>query len=382
MFNNLNQEINLVAFLPEGLEEAGAIELKSLGAYSLKSFKCTLTCKADLACFYRLNLQARLPFRFLREISQFLCKGKESLYCEIQNACAWHEWLDPSKSFRVNVSGVNNQLRHSHFTALQVKNAIVDLQREIWGKRSSISIDSPDVCIHLHLHGPHATLSLDSSATSLHKRGYRSAMGLAPLKENIAAGLLKLSKWNDSINLVDPLCGSATFLLEAANIARGIAPGLNKRFLFKSWPDFDIEIWKSEKSSANSLFSPNKKLPKLIGCEEDNHIANDAISNITNAGFLKEIDIRKGHFRDFEFPKSPGLIVCNPPYGKRIGNEKQLESLYIELGHFFKKKASGWDLWLLSGNPRLTNFLGMKCTRRFPISNGGIDCRWLHYEIY
>ncbi len=375
-------QFSLVAFLPEGLEQEGSKELENLGAKAIKVGRNIVECKVDLACFYRINLRARLPFRLLREISQFPCKGKDSLYHAIQHSVAWEKWLDPSMSFRVDVSGGTEQLRHTHFTALQVKNAIVDLQRKIWGERSKINLHSPDISLHLHLFSNHGILSLASSENSLHRRGYRSAVGKAPLKENIASGLLQIANWDDSLPLVDPLCGSGTFLIEAVSIARGIAPGLNRTFLFENWPDYEPQIWKQEKKIAKNLFTPLKKLPKILGCESNIEIANQAKMNIAKAGLDQDIQIFTGDFIDMEFPKSMGLIVCNPPYGKRLGNVEDLEYLYKKLGFFLKQKGSGWDFWLLNGNSHLSKFIGMKCSRRVPINNGGIDCRWLHYRIH
>ncbi len=376
------KNFNVMAALPHGLEEVGAIELKDLGVQLLKISRGRVFFKADLACFYRLHLQARLPFRFLREICQFPCNGKESLYHGIQNAFDWETWLDPSKSFRVDISGISSELTHTHFTALTVKNAVVDLQRSIWGKRSNISLSSPDFCLHLHLASENATLSLDSSSTSLHRRGYRPAMGIAPLKENIASGLIKISEWDVSLNLVDPLCGSGTFLLEAVSMAKGMAPGIARKFLFENWPDFDLHIWLEEIKNAKSLLKLNMKLPKIIGFEENIEISRNAKENILFAGLDKEIEIKVGHFREFKLPSEPGIIICNPPYGKRLGNENDLESLYKEFGTYLKTNASGWSLWMLNGNPKLSSFLGMKCSKRFPISNGGIDCRWMNYKIH
>lgn len=256
----MEKELNVCAVLPQGLEEVGSIELYELGAKQVYKSRGILSCKVDLACFYRLHLQSRLPFRFLLEINHFPCIGKDALYKQVQHACNWEKWLDPSKSFRVDVSGVSRELNHTHFTALTVKNALVDLQQSIWGKRSEINLDFPDICIHLHLSSGRGALSFCTSANSLHRRGYRSAVGIAPLKENLAAGLIRLSNWDDSLTLVDPLCGSGTFLLEAASIATGMAPGLSRSFLFENWPDFDSELWIKEKNQAKKLFSPHKNI--------------------------------------------------------------------------------------------------------------------------
>tara|TARA_Y100001968_G_scaffold41529_1_gene31635 strand:- start:1696 stop:2832 length:1137 start_codon:yes stop_codon:yes gene_type:complete len=378
----MKNQLQVVAVLPQGLEEEGAKELLGLGAYSVKVLKRSVAFSADWSSFYRIHLQARLPFRFLREISKFSCNGPASLYQGIQNSLAWNAWIHPSISFRVDVSGSSFGLTHSHFSALQVKNAIIDLQRDKWGNRSNINLHNPDLCIHLHLNRGKAILSFDSSGNSLHRRGYKIAMGIAPLKENIASGLIRISQWNASIPLVDPLCGSGTFLMEAASIALDFPPGLNRSFLFENWLDFDQVLWNQEKDLAIRIQKSNKELPMIIGCEQNKEIANQAKMNLSAASLDKIVQLKTGHFRELKLPKKKGFLLCNPPYGKRIGKENELQALYEELGKFCKKNASGWQLWLLNGNPNLSQFLQMKCNRRIPISNGGIDCRWLNYSIH
>tara|TARA_Y100001968_G_C19450284_1_gene768047 strand:+ start:4336 stop:5460 length:1125 start_codon:yes stop_codon:yes gene_type:complete len=374
--------MNLIAVLPEGLEYVGAEEIKTLGGRSIVPAKKCVAFEADLACFYRIHLRARLPFRFLKEISRFFCDSRESLYDGVQNTFNWIEWLPPNKSFRVDVTGFNEDLSHTHYTALEVKNALVDLQRTIWGERSSIDLKEPDFCIHLHLRSKEAVLSLDGFRSSLHRRGYRPAMGHAPIKENLAAGLIRISQWDASIPLVDPLCGSGTFLIEAASIAFGLSPGLNKKFLFEDWPDFEPQLWEKEKQIAKVNKLPLKNIPQIIGYEKDSYIAFQAESNILNAGLAKFIKIINGDFRSYSLPQTQGYLVCNPPYGKRIGSEENLRLLYKDLGLFCKKYGSGWQLWLLNGNPNLSKFIGMKAEKRYPVSNGGIDCRWMKYLVH
>lgn len=373
--------MQVVAVLPGGLEQEGAKELDSLGARSLTILKRGVAFEADLACFYRVHFQARLPFRLLRQLSTFHCDSPKALYWGVQNSVDWEQWLPPSVSFRVDVSGTSNELKHSHFTALQVKNALVDFQRNRWGERSDINLLKPDICFHLHLtsHGQ-AVLSVNGAVRSLHKRGYKEAMGIAPLKENLAAGLILMTNWDKRIPLVDPLCGSGTFLLEAASLALDLPPNNRRDFLIESWPDFDLALWLKEKQKANQKTTTNH-IPLIIGCEQDPLIAKQANSNIASAGFEDIIKISNSHFRDIVMPETQGIVVCNPPYGKRIGNKETLKDLYSELSDFLKTKASGWELWLLSGNAELTASLRMKATKRFPINNGGIDCRWLNYFI-
>lgn len=230
--NHHDGAIPCLAVLPPGLEEIGAQELSSLGATGVQPLRRAVRCRLDRAAFYRVHLRARLPFRILRELAVFPCRGRDDLHHGVQDAADWSQWLPPQSSLRVDASGSLPGLNHSHYTALQVKNALIDWQRQRWGERSTVDLDDPDLSLHLHLSPggpgkePHATLSLDGSGGSLHRRGYRARMGLAPLKENLAAGLIALSGWDGSVPLVDPLCGSGTLLIEAAGQALGLPPGL------------------------------------------------------------------------------------------------------------------------------------------------------------
>ena len=373
--------MKLVASISQGLEKEGAQELIELGAKAVKASRRHILLEADLACLYRLHLRSRLSFRFLREIARFPCSGPHELYRSVQSSIDWENWLKPKQSFRVDVTGFGEGLSHTHFTALQVKNAIIDLQRERWGLRSSIDLSNPDICFHLHLANNQAVLSVDGSNSSLHKRGYRPAVGVAPIKETLAAGLMRMTGWDGTNNLVDPLCGSGTLLIEAVSSLLGIASGLNRQFLFKNWPDFDNSIWDRELKMSKKLKNFDKKLPKIIGCEVDEIIANAAIANVKKAGLENYIQIINCPFQEFQLPPGLGFLICNPPYGKRIGDEDQLPNLYKQLGEYCKKKASGWDLWLLNGNPKLSKYIGMKANRRFQVNNGSIDCRWLNYKI-
>ena len=373
--------MKLVASISQGLEQEGAKELMELGAHSVKASRRHILFEADMPCLYRIHLRARLPFRFLREISRFPCHDPNELYGGVQSSIDWARWLHPNKSFRVDVTGFGEGLSHSHFTALQVKNAIIDLQRERWGLRSSIDLHNPDVCFHVHLANNQAIFSVDGSHSSLHKRGYKPAVGIAPIKETLAAGLMRMTGWDGTINLVDPLCGSGTLLIEAVSMLLGIAAGIDRQFLFKNWPDFDNLSWDKELKMAQNMRLLNKNLPRIIGCEVDNTIAKSTGENIRKAGLESFIEIVNCPFQEYQLPSGSGFLVCNPPYGKRLGELHELSDLYRQIGEYCKKQASGWDLWLLNGNPKLSKYLGMKASRRFQVNNGSIDCRWLNYKI-
>jgi len=381
----------VIAVVSPGLEEPAAAELLALGAAEVRPLRRAVACRIDLATYYRLHLRARLPFRLLRQLAAFPCRGRDDLHAGVQDAADWNHWLPPERSLKVEASGSLPGLNHSHYNALQVKNALVDLQRQRWGARSAVDLEDPDLCLHLHLSagGPgqssQAVLSLDGSGGSLHRRGYRAAMGLAPLKENLAAGLISLTGWDGSAPLADPLCGSGTLLIEAARLVLGRAPGLDRHFALERWPDFDAALWQREVAAARGLareqLADGRQLAPLLGLEQDAAVLEQARHNATAAGVAPWIALQVGDCRDFQPPPGPGVLVCNPPYGERIGEADALEELYADLGAMVKERCSGWTLWLLSGNPQLTGALRMKASRRIPISNGGIDCRWLRYEI-
>ncbi|MCT0200520.1 class I SAM-dependent RNA methyltransferase [Synechococcus sp. CS-1325] len=379
-----------IAVVPPGLEELGAAELDTLGAVAVQPLRRAVAFRTDSAGLYRLHLQARLPFRILRELDRFPCSSPGDLYAGVQRAADWGCWLPPQRSFRVEVSGTVPGLNHSHFTALQVKNALVDWQRQRWGERSSIDLEDPDLCLHLHLasagRGSEAVLSADGSAGSLHRRGWRAAVGLAPLKENLAAGLIGFTGWDGTVPLADPLCGSGTLLIEAACMALGFAPGLAGRELaLRRWPDFDAALWEREWAAAAALArdasAAGTPLAPIIGMEREALVYAQAVANAEAAGVAPWLELRHGDCRDFVPPPQPGVLVCNPPYGERLGAGEDLDQLYFDLGAMVKARCSGWTLWLLSGNAERTGALRMKASRRIPVSNGGIDCRWLKYEI-
>jgi len=386
-----SEAITGIAVVPPGLEEPAAAELTALGCEAAQRLSRAVRFRTDQAGFYRLQLQARLPFRLLRQLASFPCHSQDDLYRGVQRAADWCHWLPPERSFKVEASGSAPGLSHSHYTALAVKNALVDWQRNHFGQRSSIELEQPDLTLHLHLGGGLASVSLDGSGASLHRRGYRSAMGLAPLKENLAAGLVALTGWDGSLPLADPLCGSGTLLIEAVRMALGRAPGLGaangpaRQFALERWPDFDAEVWQQElavaRAQTRSTLADGRPLAPVVGLEHEPAVLEQARSNAEAAGVAPWIDLQQGDCRDFVPPAGPGVLVCNPPYGARIGERAELEALYADLGQMLKERCSGWSLWLLSGNPELTGALRMKASRRIPISNGGIDCRWLHYEI-
>jgi len=373
--------MNVVASSPEGLEKSLAEEISNLGGFNINTYKRFINFECDLETFYRVHFYSRLAFRFYREIASFNCYDKQSLYAGVRDSFDWLNWVRFDKTFNVQVTGRTSSLSHSHFTALEVKNSITDLQQSVWNKRSNISLDNPDFIIHLHLNNNKAILSLQSSVESLHKRGYRPAIGNAPLKENLASGLINMTQWNGKVPLIDFMCGSGTFLIEAVNQFLGVPINIDQVYLFENWLDFRKDIYLNEKNKAKNKIINYEKLPTIIGCEINKKVFEQANVNISLAGLENYIELINNDFLALQLSCTPGIIICNPPYGKKLGDENELIYLYEQMGIFLKNNFSGWEFWLLSGNPKLTKYLKMKSSLKIPVSNGGIDCRWIKYLI-
>ncbi|MBO8221945.1 RNA methyltransferase [Prochlorococcus marinus str. XMU1401] len=373
--------MNVVASSPEGLEKSLAEEISNLGGFNINTYKRFINFECDFETFYRVHFYSRLAFRFYREIASFNCYDKQSLYAGVRDSFDWLNWLHFDKTFNVQVTGRTSSLSHTHFTALEVKNSITDLQQAVWNKRSNISLANPDFIIHLHLNNNKAILSLQSSVESLHKRGYRPAIGNAPLKENLASGLINMTQWNGKVPLIDFMCGSGTFLIEAVNQYLGVPINIDQVYLFENWLDFRKDIYLNEKNKAKNKIINYEKLPTIIGCEINKKVFEQANVNISLAGLKNYIELINNDFLALQLSCTPGIIICNPPYGKKLGDENELIYLYEHMGIFLKNNFSGWEFWLLSGNPKLTKYLKMKSSLKIPVSNGGIDCRWIKYLI-
>ncbi len=373
--------MHVVASSPEGLENSLAEEISNLGGFNINTYKRFINFECDFETFYRVHFYSRLAFRFYREIASFNCYDKQSLYAGVRDSFDWLNWLHFDKTFNVQVTGRTSSLSHTHFTALEVKNSITDLQQAVWNKRSNISLANPDFIIHLHLNNNKAIISLQSSVESLHKRGYRPAIGNAPLKENLASGLINMTKWNGKVPLIDFMCGSGTFLIEAVNQYLGVPINIDQVYLFENWLDFRKDIYLNEKNKAKNKIINYEKLPTIIGCEINKKVFEQANVNISLAGLENYIELINNDFLTLQLSCTPGIIICNPPYGKKLGDENELIYLYEQMGIFLKNNFSGWEFWLLSGNPKLTKYLKMKSSLKIPVSNGGIDCRWIKYLI-
>ncbi len=369
------------ATVARGLEPIAAQEIERLGAQEVRPDFTGVHFQGDTGLMYRVNLWARTIFRVLVVLAEFPCTNAKQLYQGVQTI-PWAQYLKPQQTLAVNATGKTKQLNHSHFSALQVKNAIVDQQRNQFGKRSSVNIEKPDLLVNVHIHQNRCILSLDSSGTSLHRRGYRSAMGLAPLKETLAAALLELAEWQPNLPLLDPMCGSGTLPLEASLISLNIAPGLfREQFGFERWLDFNPTLWQQLLREAKACQYKELAAP-IIGCDREVDILNQARSNAQNCGILDQITFIQQDLSQLEPPADSGIIICNPPYGERLGNAQELGELYKLLGDIFKQRFKGWTAFILTGNKQLAKRVGLKASRRIPVYNGSIPCTFLKYELY
>ncbi|MEB3232711.1 MAG: THUMP domain-containing protein [Leptolyngbyaceae bacterium] len=369
------------ATVARGLEEVAARELQTLGAQNVTPEFTGVAFEGDRSLLYRVNLWARSPFRILLTLGDCACHDGENLYQGVQ-AIDWSDYLQPEQTLAVRATGKNAQLNHTHYTALQIKNAIVDQQRQTTGRRSSVDAQEPDVSVNVHVRSDRATISLDSTGESLHRRGYRPAVGTAPLKETFAAALLDLAEWTPDLPLFDPMCGSGTFLLEATLKALNIAPGIFRdRFAFERWPDFDADLWGQLRNQAMDEQRSHLSGP-IIGSDRDEAVLAEARTNLFYGDLAHHIQLSQQDFATIEPPTQPGILVCNPPYGDRLGEVADLKGFYKLMGDVFKQRFKGWTAFVLSGNPGLTKYIGLRPSKRMIVYNGSIECRWLKYELF
>ncbi len=375
----MNQEY--LATVARGLEEVAAQELRQLGAENVTTDFTCVKFSGDQRLLYKVNLWARTIFRVLKPIEKVKCFNKRELYQNIQKI-DWSNYLTPDDSLAVNCTGGNEQLNHTHFTALEVKNAIVDQQIAKYKQRSNIDTENPDILLNAHIYQNNCILSLDSSGNSLHRRGYRPAMGLAPLKESLAAALLDLAEWTPDLTFLDPLCGSGTLPIEAALKALNIAPGLYREsFGFQTWPDYDQNLWnelvtEAENSQKSELLAP------IIGSDASSEVIKQANLNARNSGVRNHVKLLQKNLAEVEAPSDSGIIICNPPYGKRIGELEENIALYQLLGDIFKQRFKGWTAYILTGNKELAKKVGLRASKRIPVNNGALPCTLLKYEMY
>ena len=374
---NPNQREYFFASCPRGLEPVLATELRELGAGEIAALGGGVKFSGDFALCYRANLQSRLASRILWQVGTGNYQNENDLY-RIAHALSWSDWFSPKCSIRVNVTAIKSSAASLNFIALKIKDAVCDHMRARTGRRPNIDTRNPDMSIHAHLTDRTVTVYLDTTGAPLFKRGLRVATGEAPLRENLAAGILKLAGWSPGIPLLDPMCGSATILIEAAMMALEIPPGRGRRFAFEKLANFDATLWRN--IGAHKPISASNELA-IFGSDKSREVIQAARKNLTAAGLERWIDLRHENVLDVTAPAPGGIIVTNPPYGVRIGEQQDLAEFYPRLGDVLKKRFAGWRVYLLSADMRLPKLIHLAVSKRTPLFNGALDCRLFEYNM-
>ena len=374
----MNQEFELIAKTFQGLEEVLAQELTELGAGNIEIGRRMVSFTGDKAMMYKANFCLRTAIRILKPIKHFTANSADEVYDAVKSI-EWDEYLDNMSSLSVDAVVFSEEFRHSKFVAYKVKDAIVDYFREKTGNRPSVRINNPDLGINIHIAENECTLSLDSSGESLHRRGYRQEQVEAPLNEVLAAGMILMTGWRGECDLIDPMCGSGTIPIEAALIARNIAPGVfRKEFGFEKWKDFDRELL----DSIYNDDSQEKEFNHKIYGYDNNPKANEiATHNVKAAGVSKDVILKIQPFQQFEQPAEKSIIITNPPYGERISSDDLL-GLYKMIGERLKHAFTGNDAWILSYRDECFDQIGLKPSVKIRLMNGALECQFRQYQLF
>ena len=367
---------------PRGLEEVLAEELAAQQAADIKPLPGGVKFSGAWETCYRVNLESRIATRVLWQVAAGPYRNENDIYrlaCDVP----WAQYFDPDFTIRVYVTAVKSPLRSVEFITLRVKDAICDRFRDDTGSRPSVDTRNPDMRIHVFLTDSEATLYLDTSGEPLWNRGHKIAKVEAPIKENLAAGILRLIGWQPGIPLLDPMCGSGTFLIEAAHMSLGDAPGLSREsgeFGFERLKDFEAPLWQKLRHDAAQRRSTAARLP-IWGSDISADAVARAKQNLAYAGVDDLVEVHQADMLDSEAPLPEGILVANPPYGERLGDDAELAAFYPKLGDALKKRFAGWDCWLLSADTRLPKLIGLAPKRKIPLYNGPLECRLYRFPI-
>jgi putative N6-adenine-specific DNA methylase len=363
-----------------GLEPVLADELLRLGAEAVEPARGGVHFRGDTALLYRANLWLRTAVRVLKPVLEAPAASPDELYAAVQTV-DWSQYLTPDQTLAVDCNVRDSRITHSLYAAQKTKDAVCDQFLARTGRRPSVDLGRPMVGLNLHVYRDRATLSLDSSGDSLHKRGYRPVLTKAPLNEALAAGLVLRSGWRPEAPFADPMCGSGSLPIEAAWVALRRPPGLTrKHFGFMGWLDYDVGLWAELRDEARRGVGRSLPAP-VLGSDQRRDAVRSATGNARAAGIghLLRFDVRD--VRDFRPPDGPpGALVCNPPYGERIGDERELVALYRALGGVFRERCAGWSCWVFTGNARLADRIDLPVAERVPLFNGKIPCQFLRYR--
>ncbi len=370
----------------KGLEEVLAQELIELGANDVQLERRAVSFRGDKALLYRANFGLRTAIRILVPIASFKAKDTDALYKQLK-ALDWSRYMTVNNTFAIDATLYSESFRNSRFVTYRVKDAIVDYWSEKVNQRPNVSVQNPDMTINIHIANEQVTLSLDSSGDSLHKRGYRVATTEAPINEVLAAGMLLMAGWRGQSDFYDQMCGSGTLLIEAALIARNIAPGVFRQsYAFEKWPDFDADLW-------NEIYNDDSHerdfAHHIYGSDASFYAIQQAAKNVKSAGVQKDVELKQIRIEEIkitnlQFPTTNAspLVMLNPPYGERLKSNKEMEDLYSAIGTALKHQFTGATAWIISSNAEAMKCIGLKPSKKYRLLNGELDCQFNKYELF
>ena len=370
---------NFFASCPRGLEAVLASELVALGAHDVSAADGGCAFSGDMTVCYTANLESRVASRVLWRVGHAQYRTEQDIFAAARNL-PWGEWFDVRHSIRVNVSALRSPVTSLDFVTLRIKDAVCDAFRAGRGVRPDVDTANPDVRIHAFLTRDETTFYLDTSGEALFKRGWRAAGGEAPLRENLAAGILRLTGWQPGTALFDPMCGSGTFLVEAAMIALDVAPGLARPFGFEKLENFEAGQWRMLREKAKARRQPARPLP-VHGGDKFGNVLHLARENLEVAGLEDAVLLKQADVLESSPPAVSGIVIMNPPYGERLASAEELSGFYPKLGDVLKQRYTGWTAYILSADMRLPRLIGLKTSRRTPLYNGGLECRLFEFKV-
>ena len=375
-------EFPMLAKTFKGLEQVLATELVQLGANNVQVERRAVSFTGDLRMLYTANMCLRTATRVLVPIASFKAQKADDIYSQVK-ALDWAQYMTLKTTFQIDATVYSDYFRHSQFVTYRVKDAIVDYWMERENQRPSVKLEGADLYLNLHIAGDRVTLSLDSSGESLHKRGYRVANTQAPINEALAAGMLLLAGWNGQSDFYDPMCGSGTLLIEAALIARNIAPGVYRQgFAFEKWANFNADLWEDV---YNDDSRERDFQHKIYGSDAGFYAAQAAQKNIQSAGLQRDIEMRQVRVQELHLAEGAAqdaLVMINPPYGERLAQDKDVMNLYKDMGTALKHQFSGATAWIISSNEEALKCVGLRPAKKIHLVNGDLDCLFNQYVLF
>ena len=366
----------------KGLEQVLAAELVQLGANNIQVERRAVSFTGDKRMLYTANMCLRTASRVLVPILSFKAQKADDIYEQVK-ALDWSQYMTVKTTFQIDATVYSDYFRHSQFVTYRVKDAIVDYWMERENQRPSVKLEGADLYLNVHIAGDRVTLSLDSSGESLHKRGYRVANTQAPINEALAAGMLLLAGWNGQSDFYDPMCGSGTLLIEAALIARNIAPGVYRQgFAFEKWADFDADLW-DEVYNDDSREREFKH--KIYGSDAGFYAVQAATKNIQSASLQRDIEVKQIRIEELRLADTNtegALVMINPPYGERLSQDKNVLRLYQDMGTALKHQFSGATAWVISSNEEALKCVGLRPAKKIHLVNGDLECLFNKYELF